>query len=240
MHRFFLEKNFSKELQIVGADARHIIRVLRMQTGDVVQLVLDDGIICEAKITEIRDDTVKVNCLNVLAEPHDAKFSVILAQGLAKGDKMDFVVQKSVELGVDGIIPLALEHSVVQLDEQRADKKKERWQKIAISAAKQAKRDKVPFVTNIKNLNDVLKDKYDLVLMAYEGETKISLKSVLQNNVAKSILLIVGPEGGFSNNEVELAVNAGAKTVSLGRRILRSETAGIVALSCIFYEKDSI
>lgn len=240
MHRFFLEEKFQNELQINGTDARHIVKVLRMGVGDKIQLALDDGIVCEAEIVNADENVVQVKCLQILAEPHEAEVSVVLAQGLAKGDKMDLVVQKAVELGVTGIVPLALTHSVVQLSGERAEKRVERWRKIAVGAAKQSKRDKVPFVADIQNLATVMQGDYDLILLAYEGETKVSLKAALQNSTAKKILLIIGPEGGMSESEVELAVKKGAKTVSLGRRILRSETAGMVALSCIFYEKDSI
>ena len=240
MHRFFLEKNYADKLLITGTDAKHIAKVLRMKVGDKLQLALDDGIICEAEIANLSENEIEVSPQKIITEPHEAKISVTLAQGLAKGDKMDFVIQKAVELGAKKIIPLALEHSVVQLDNERAEKKVERWQKIAEAAAKQSKRDTVPKISPISTLQEIFSGTYDLILLAYEGENKTSLKSVLEKSDAKNILLIIGSEGGFSEKEINFALASNAQSVSLGRRILRAETAGMVALSCIFYEKDSI
>ena len=236
MHRFFVEQVHKEKMTLTGEVAHHIQDVLRMQVGEALELVCDDGVIGAYAVESMLPGQVQVLCQQVLCEPHEADVQVTLAQGLAKGDKMDLVVQKAVELGASVIVPLALSHSVVQLDGVKAEKKRERWQKIALAAAQQSKRDVVPTVTGVQSLAEVLQGEYDLILLAYEGETRTMLKDVLRGQKYSKILVIIGPEGGLAESEVQTAVTAGARSISLGRRILRSETAGLVVLSCIFYE----
>ena len=165
-----------------------------------------------------------------------------LYQGLAKGDKMELVIQKAVEIGVSDIFPVAMDHSVVVLEASKAGKKVERWQKIAEAAAKQSKRDIIPTVHQVMPLGQALQAKeQDLLLVAYESENQVSLKEVLQSHKeAKTIGVVIGPEGGLSMEEVEAAVARGGIAVSLGRRILRTETAGLVAATAILYETDNL
>ena len=224
MHRFFIPKPYKQEMQITGRDAHHIMDVLRMGTGDQLQVVADDG----AK--------------EILRETHEPDVRISLLQGLAKGEKMELIIQKAVEIGVVEIFPLAMDHSVVVLDRSKAGKKTERWQKIAEAAAKQSKRDVIPAVHEVMKLSQVLQEeKWDLLVIAYESENRISLKEVLQaHKNAKSIGVIIGPEGGLSNEEVKAAQEAGGIAVSLGRRILRTETAGLVAAAAILYETDNL
>ena len=131
MHRFFIPQPYGDTMTITGVDARHIYTVLRMQCGSRVQIVSDDGVTALAEITDTHESVVTVKCLEVLAESHEPSVRIVLAQGLAKGEKMDFIIQKAVELGVSEIIPVAMEHSVVRLEGDKAVKKVERWQKIA-------------------------------------------------------------------------------------------------------------
>ena len=241
MHRFFVEKAYSGEMYIEGGDARHISKVLRMQPGDKLQVVSDDGVTALAEIISLAGEGVRVRCLEKLAELHEPSVKVYLAQGLAKGEKMDFIVQKAVELGATGIIPVAMEHSVVRLEGDKAAKKVERWQKIAEAAAKQSKRDIIPKVLPVQNMRELLRNNTCAVkIMAYECEDRTSLKQALQQarkqGQLDSLLLIIGPEGGISPGELGVALEAGAVPVSLGKRILRAETAGLVAMSAIFYE----
>lgn len=240
MHRFFVPEKYQEYMKIDGVNGRHITRVLRMVPGEKLQLVSDDGVAVEAEIYSLNGDEVTVKCLKVIAESHEPSTRVFLAQGLVKGEKMDFIIQKAVELGVAGIIPVAMEHSVVRLDREKAEKKVARWQKIAEAAAKQSKRDLVPQVFPLQNMEELLAAHGNAVkLIAYECELHQGLKSVLhrlKDNGLGEILLIIGPEGGISEAELTAAVNCGAEPVSLGRRILRAETAGIVAISAIFYE----
>ena len=242
MHRFFIPKPFKQEMQITGQDAHHIMDVLRMGPGDPLQVVADDGISFLGKITAVSTNTVTVLAQEILRESHEPDVRISLLQGLAKGEKMELIIQKAVEIGVTEIFPLAMDHSVVVLDRSKAGKKTERWQKIAEAAAKQSKRDVIPVVHEVMKLSQVLKEeKWDLLVIAYESENRISLKEVLQvRRNAKSIGVIIGPEGGLSNEEVKVAQDAGGTAVSLGRRILRTETAGLVAATAILYETDNL
>ena len=183
-----------------------------------------------------------VSAKEILRETHEPDVRISLLQGLAKGEKMELIIQKAVEIGVVEIFPLAMDHSVVVLDRSKAGKKTERWQKIAEAAAKQSKRDVIPAVHEVMKLSQVLQEeKWDLLVIAYESENRISLKEVLQTHKnAKSIGVIIGPEGGLSNEEVKAAQEAGGIAVSLGRRILRTETAGLVAAAAILYETDNL
>lgn len=241
MHRFFIEEPYNDIMQITGGDAKHISKVLRMQPGDKLQVVSDDGITALAEVEAIDSEAVTVKCLEKLAELHEPRVKITLAQGLAKGEKMEFIIQKAVELGATSVVPVAMEHSVVRLDATKAAKKVERWQKIAESAAKQSKRDIIPEVQPLQTVKEMLaKNTCGTKIIAYECEDRMSLKEALQDAEAKGgitdLLLIIGPEGGISPAELEMAREAGAIPVSLGKRILRAETAGLVAMSAIFYE----
>ena len=242
MHRFFIPKPFKQEMQIAGQDAHHIMDVLRMGPGDLLQVVADDGISFVGEIAAVSTNTVTVSAKEILRESHEPDVRISLLQGLAKGEKMELIIQKAVEIGVAEIFPLAMDHSVVVLDRSKAGKKTERWQKIAEAAAKQSKRDMIPDVHEVMKLSQVLQEeKWDLLVIAYESENRISLKEVLQaHKNAKSIGVIIGPEGGLSNEEVKAAQEAGGIAVSLGRRILRTETAGLVAATAILYETDNL
>ena len=241
MHRFFVPQLYNEEMYIEGVDARHISKVLRMQPGTQLQIVSDDGVSAVAEITAIDSERVTVRCLEKLAESHEPRVKLVLAQGLAKGEKMDFIIQKAVEMGAYSVIPVAMEHSVVRLDGAKAAKKVERWQKIAESAAKQSKRDIIPEVQPVQSMTEMLvKCACQTKIIAYECEDRLSLKAALkaaeEAGGISELLLIIGPEGGISEGELEQARQAGAVPVSLGRRILRAETAGLVAISAIFYE----
>lgn len=238
MHRFFIPQLYNEEMTITGVDAKHIGKVLRMQLGDKLQIVSDDGVSALAEVASITESTVTVRCLEKLAESHEPAVKIILAQGLAKGEKMDFIIQKAVELGAYSVVPVAMEHSVVRLDGAKADKKVERWQKIAEAAAKQSKRDIIPEVQPVQTVKEMLANNdCKTKIIAYECEDRMSLKTALREaGQMEDLLLIIGPEGGISEGELTKAREAGAVPVSLGRRILRAETAGLVAMSAIFYE----
>lgn len=238
MHRFFIPQLYAAEMVIKDVDAKHISKVLRMQPGDKIQIVSDDGVTAIAEIVSLQADNVVVKCLEKLAESHEPSVKITLAQGLAKGEKMDFIIQKAVEMGASSIVPVAMEHSVVRLEGAKADKKVERWQKIAEAAAKQSKRDIIPQVQPVQTMQQMLANN-DLLhkIIAYECEDRLGLKTALQScDNLQELLLIIGPEGGISEFELELARKNGVVPVSLGKRILRAETAGVVALSAILYE----
>ena len=241
MHRFFIPQLYNEEMFIEGVDARHISKVLRMQPGDKLQIVSDDGVSAMAEITAIASERVSVRCLEKLAESHEPRVRLVLAQGLAKGEKRDFIIQKAVEMGAYSVIPVAMEHSVVRLDGAKAAKKVERWQKIAESAAKQSKRDIIPQVQQVQSMAEMLANcDCETKIIAYECEDRLSLKAALKAAEAaggsKGLVRISGAEGGSSEGELELARQAGAGRVGVGRRSLRAETAGLVGISAIFYE----
>ena len=236
MHRFFIPKPYSPVMTISGMDAHHIVDVLRMQPGERVQVAADDGIRFVAEITETGRNTVTVQSVEILHESHEPSVRIALLQGLAKGEKMDWIVQKAVEVGVTDLYPVAMAHSVVRLESGRAEKK------IAESAAKQSKRDVVPRVHPVLPLGQALDDAAcDLNILAYESEDKTGLKAVLRaHSGARSVAVLIGPEGGIATEEAELARAHGAVAASLGPRILRTETAGLVAAVAILYETDNL
>ncbi len=238
MHRFFIPQPYGVSMTITGIDARHIHTVLRMKKGERIQIVSDDGVTALAEIIDANENLVAIHCVEVLATSHEPKVRITLAQGLTKGEKMDFIIQKAVELGVSEIVPVAMEHSVVRLEGDKAAKKVERWQKIAEAAAKQSKRDIIPVVQPIQTMKQMLVSQdCACKLIAYESENKQGLKTVLQRQIElHELLLIIGPEGGIAEMELQQALTAGAVAVSLGQRILRTETAALVTVAAIFYE----
>ncbi len=238
LHRFFVPRLYNEKMNITGVDARHISKVLRMQIGDKLQIVSNDGVRAIGEITALKDNNVTVHCLRKLEECHEPSVKIILAQGLAKGEKMDFIVQKAVELGVFSIIPIVMEHSIIRLDDVKAGRKMERWQKIAEAAAKQSKRDIIPAIYPVETFEQLLDDHdCDVKFIAYECEDQMSLKKALcKEKPVKELMLIIGPEGAISERELQQAKNAGAIPVTLGKRILRTETAGLVAMAAVFYE----
>lgn len=172
----------------------------------------------------------------------ETNIDITIYQGLPKADKMDLIIQKTTEIGVKQIVPVAMERSIVKLNEKDAKKKIERWQKIAQVAAKQSKRDIIPKIENIIKICELCDEikEYDLFLVAYENEEETTLKQILrQNREIKKIGVLVGPEGGIDNKEIEKLLQSGAKVVSLGKRILRTETAPIAIASNIVYEFES-
>lgn len=238
MHRFFLTEKFQETMEISGKDGHHISHVLRMKLGDELQIVSLDQVSALMKITGFSEDRVTVQLLEKINQGHEPNVKLILAQGLPKGDKLELVVQKAVELGAAEICPLIMHNCVVKVDPAKASKKTARLQKIAEEAAKQSKRDIIPTIqepVSFKNMLAQYAD-VDLKLVAYEVEDEQGLKGVLESNgQAKSILLLIGPEGGITKEEWLLAKEAGFYSVSLGTRILRTETAGIAGLAAILY-----
>lgn len=231
MHRFFTTpKEFPA---VTGGDARQIKDVLRMKPGERIELLTGDGQVHEAKIVSL--DKGRVDCQVLLSRPAEGEpqVKITLVQGLPKARKMGLIVEKCVELGASQIIPMLSERTVAK------EAKQERWQKIAKEAAEQSKRAIAPQVSEAMKFNDVLKlrERFDLALIPWEEEKELTLKQVLStHDTLSSILLLIGPEGGFSAAEVEAAKKAGFISVSLGKRILRTETAGLAALAAIGYE----
>lgn len=249
MYKFFVKEKQIEEnkVQIIGEDVNHIKNVLRLQNDDNIQVCnLDTKKTYITKIVDIQQNSVITEILEECAYTTESNISIHIFQGLPKQEKMEQIIQKATEIGVNDITPLKMERCVVKLDEKSASKKIERWQKIAEVAAKQSKRDKIPTVhscINLKNLYEILK-KYDIVIVAYEEEKQSNIKQVLEEakeNKSKEIAIVIGPEGGISKEEIEiLSTMPNVKTVTLGKRILRTETAPLVLVSCIMYEFDEM
>ena len=239
MHRFFVRENFANEMNIVGSDAHHIANVLRMQAGEELQIVSLDQVSALMTITEVKTEGIKLSLKEILPGANEPLCKIHLVQGLPKSDKMEFIIQKAVELGAVEIVPTAMNNSVVKLNGDKAAKKVERWQKIAEAAAKQSKREIIPAVAPIQNFKTMLESTKNIPLkiVAYEVEDKKGLKQILEANKDKQeIALLIGSEGGIDKDELAMALAAGWQAVSLGKRILRTETAGLTAMAAILYE----
>lgn len=228
MPRFFFTYENETTAHIRGEDAGHIARVLRMGVGERLELCDGAGFDYTAEITEIQKDCVTAALSEKRPSESEPKTEFVLFQGLSKGDRMETVIQKAVELGVAEIIPVEMKRSVAKGD------KNERWQKIATAAAKQSGRGRIPRVSSLLYSKDVVKriPDFDLFLLPYEGGGK-PLKELLTDK-PKRVGIWIGPEGGFDEAEVQSA--AGAEIVTLGKRILRTETAGPAVLAVLSYE----
>lgn len=237
MHRFFLESPLADTVYIYGEDAHHITRVLRLSPGDTIEVVGRDDEAASGAIASVCPGTVEVQLQARLAS-HEPTVEIILAQGLPKGDKMDFIIQKAVELGVGRIIPWTGQHSVVQYNKDKEAGRVSRWQKIAAEAAKQCKRNRIPGVEPVQTLADILvrTDRNTLKIMFYEQERVLGLKQVLADQRQESFLLLVGPEGGFSAGELDLCRRHNVIVTTLGPRILRTETAALAGIAAVMYE----
>lgn len=260
MPKFFVRNSQIKEekIEIVGEDVNHIVHVLRLKKQDEIQICdKDNGITYETQIIEIGKGEVNCKILKTLEQEVESKVQVTIFQGLPKADKMEYIIQKSTEIGGIEIIPVAMKRCIVKLEGKDENKKIERWQKIAEVAAKQSGRDRIPDIRNVmkfEQMKEIISD-FDLFLVAYEDEKEVSLKQVLEEhrkrntNVKKKdelvdlekqnslkIGIVIGPEGGIEKQEVEELKAYNAKVITLGNRILRTETASLVILSNIMYE----
>ena len=251
MPKFFVKEEQIQENQIIilGQDVNHIKKVLRAKIGDELQICNSqngENFLCE--IDNLEEEKIICQIKEKIQEQVESNIEVTIFQGLPKADKMEYKIQKSVELGVYDITPVEMKRCVVKLNEKDKSKKIERWQKISEVAAKQCGRDIIPQINNIINIKNIcnLIQEYDMVLVAYENEEKNTLKEQLENikkqNNSKSkvkIGIIIGPEGGLEEKDVETLKENGAKVITLGRRILRTETVALNVLSIIMYELEN-
>lgn len=237
--KFFVKNNqiVENKIYIKDSDVNHIKNVLRKNAGDRL-CVVSDGIEYEVEIDRLSSDNIECNIIDKkTADLGGPKLTIF--QGLAKADKIEYIIQKCSELGVEEIVPVEFKRCVVKLDGKDKLKKIERWQKIAEVAAKQSLRNDILKVQKIINFNQLLEnfEEYDYVIMAYEKEEK-SLKSVIKNikDINSKIAVVIGPEGGIDELEAQKMIDAGAESVSLGKRILRTETAPVAISAIIMYE----
>lgn len=242
MPKFFVDQSqiTCEEIEIVGEDVNHIKNVMRMHLGEEITINDRQGHDYECIISNISVDRIKCSIKQVNASQNEPLVHTCLFQSLVKGEKMDFIIQKSVEIGVSHIIPISTERCVVKVDDRkRLESKIGRWNKISESAAKQSGRGMVPTVSMPLCFDKAIKyasENLGKSCIPYEKENNIKLKSFLKSSSCSSIGIFIGPEGGFTEQEIKLAVSYNIEPVTLGRRILRSETAGMVVLSNIMYE----
>ena len=223
---------------ILGDDARHIARSLRMAVGDTITVSDGKGAVYLCRLDMIRDERCECRIIEGCAATSESPVEITLFMAFPKGDKLETVIQKSVELGVSRIIPFESERCIKIPKSEKLDRVLERYNRIATEAAKQCGRAILPVVeapTTISRLKE-LAGEFDLPLFCYEGEGTVSLKSALDKDGARRICAVVGCEGGFSEAEASALVGAGFIPVNLGPRILRCETAPSYVLSAISYK----
>ena len=246
MYQFFVEDaQIGKEfITITGSDVNHIKNVLRMKPGEKIRVSNQQGKDYYCEILELGDDFVQADILDSEAAGTELGAKIFLFQALPKGDRMETVIQKAVELGVYEIIPVAMKYCVVKLDAKKAENKKKRWQAIAESAAKQSKRSRIPVVHEVMDFASavavygVFFAPTPVNLVPYENERgMVATREALDSLHAKdSISVMIGPEGGFSEEEIEKVRTEHMQVISLGKRILRTDTAAIATLSLLMLE----
>ena len=242
MRRLFYAGALAEKITITGGDAHHLAHVMRAQIGDEITVAGAGGRVARMTVSAVVPDAVQLSLEEYLVQEEENSHEVILVQALLKGEKMDFVVQKAVELGATAFHPVMTERVVVRYDAKKAAARAARWQKIADEAAKQCGRRALMPVAEITELSSLLQNAEffhtsdTAVLFCYEGEAERSMRTALRALTARRIVLVVGPEGGFSLAEAAAVCAASAEVVSLGRLILRAETAALTALVLAQYE----
>src|SRR3972149_732248 len=238
MHRFFVNREsiIADHVKITGNDAEQIRKVLRIREGEEIAVLDGLGWEYKVKLTEIKKGHVTGEIIFKDFKSEDTKIKIVLGQGIPKGEKMDFIVQKATELGVNEIVPLKLERCIVKIPPLSGLEKIKRWQRIAKESSEQSLRRFIPSINTIYDLSQFC-DKYkdtDLKIVFYEEEKKKGLKKFLnEKGEVKSISVIVGPEGGLSSEEIEIANSYGFISIGLGQRILRTETVALSAISIL-------
>ena len=248
MYQFFVETDqidvAGKSVIIRGADVNHIKNVLRMRPGEEVAVSNGiDGREYRCGILALEEDCVRLELRFIKEDGVELPAKIYLFQGLPKADKMELIIQKAVELGAFQVIPVAMKRCVVKLDEKKADSKIKRWQGIAEAAAKQSKRGVIPTVAPVMSYAQAVKmaSEMDLKLVPYElaegmEQTKQLIESV---KPGQRIAIFIGPEGGFDPEEIRTATEAGIQPITLGKRILRTETAGFTTIAWLMYQLEN-
>ena len=245
MGKFFVKSDQVKgnKINILGEDVNHIKNVLRLNCGERINICdssTSTNYICE--ISDISSQKIECTIIEITKGEVESNVELHVFQGLPKADKMELIIQKGTELGVNEFIPVSFKRSIVKLNGKDEIKKIERWNKISEVAAKQCGRDIIPFVRSVENLKSLCNEikEYDIVLVAYENEKENYIKNELLKlkNIKNKykIAIVIGPEGGIDEEEIKALKEAGAKVVSLGKRILRTETVVLQVSSIIMYE----
>lgn len=243
MYQFFIQPDNIKENDILitdSQDVNHIKNVLRMKKGEKIALCCEEtGREYLCCVAEFEEDGIRVAIEDINGKSRELAVRITLFQGLPKGDKMELIIQKAVELGAAEIVPVATKRSVVKFDTKKAAKKVQRWNQIAKSAAKQSKRTMIPEVKSVLSWKEALEygKGLDMLLLPYEDAEGICHSREVMASVKEkqSLGIYIGPEGGFQKEEVEQATEVGAQTITLGHRILRTETAGMAVLSILMF-----
>lgn len=241
MHQFFVDDTqiSGTVITITGSDVNHIRNVLRMKIGEEVRISAQSSKSYLCRISEIGEQFVQTEIVEEDVEGTELGARLYLFQGLPKADKMELIIQKAVELGAYAVIPVSMRNCVVKLDEKKVKGKRERWQQIAVSAAKQSKRSIVPEIFAPMSYRDAVAfaGQMDVNLVPYENAHGMTATQKALNEIrpGASVGIFIGPEGGFDPEEIEIAREKGMKPISLGRRILRTETAGFTALAILMY-----
>lgn len=241
MHHFFVDPSQVTEQEIIirGSDVNHMKNVLRMKPGEQVLISDQTGKDYVGEVKKLENDQVTVSITSVCEDGRELPSEIWLFQGLPKSDKMEGIIKRAVELGAAGIVPVSTKNAVVKLDAKKAEAKCRRWQAIAESAAKQSKRSRMPEIAPVMSLKEafvfVEERGFSLRLIPYEHEEGMEgmKKALSQVKEGEKIAVFIGPEGGFEKEEIELAFSMGVLPVSLGKRILRTETAGPAVLSLL-------
>lgn len=245
MYHFFVapDQISTHEIRIEGSDVNHIRNVLRMVPGEKISISdREQGRRYYCEISTFEEDCVKAAILQSQEADTELVSKLYLFQGLPKSDKMELIIQKAVELGVYEVIPMATKRAIVKLDKKKEESKRKRWNMISESAAKQSKRMIIPEVTAVMTFAEALRyaAEIDVKLIPYElaegMEATRAILAEIQNG--QSVAIFIGPEGGFDEKEIEQAQKAGVQPITLGRRILRTETAGMAVLSALMLQLD--
>ena len=241
MNRFFIKKDYinDKSIIIMGEDVNHITNVLRKKENDRIILCDGEGKDYIVAIESIDRKVIKTKILYEEKSIGEADIDITIYQGIPKSAKMDLIIQKCTELGAARIVPMFSDRTIVRFSSAGDEERKiDRWQKIALEAAKQSGRGRVPMInksmTFIEAMDDAMSN--DLVLIPYELEKSLNLKQVLKKEKPNSVGIFIGPEGGFDISEISLATDSKACIITLGNRILRTETAALVVMGIILYE----
>lgn len=250
MYHFFSNEVSMAEnrIRLSGGDARHVSRVLRLRENDRITVSSGDGREYLCRIEEITADEVVLAIEDISGNASELPVRITLYQGFPKGDKLELIIQKAVELGADRIVPVWMERSVVKMDSQKAAKRRERYQAISEAAAKQSGRGRVPEVGTFLSMPEAVRDAegLDRILLPYEDAKGLEnsrrvlreLRDDAEKGKVRRVGIFIGPEGGFSGDEVKALSESGASVITLGNRILRTETAGMAILSVLGFMLD--
>lgn len=240
MPKFFTPQNQISQntLTVTGPEAVHLSSVLRVKTGD--EIIVGDGNLTDyiCRVSGVKKSEIQCDILKKEINQNEPALKITLFQALPKGDKMETVIQKCVETGVTEIVPIDTKNSMVKL-KGKEDKKIERWNKIAFAAAKQCGRGIIPAVRPLMSFSEgvnIAANNFDSAIIPYENEHKTSIKAFAKSFTGKSLAVFIGSEGGFDTSEIELAKAMGIISVTMGKRILRTETAGLIASVIMLYE----